>query len=87
MLTPNLHTPNLKIKYVTEKQREVFWPLVAWLMKVSQDDFKATGNGEVHDQGHVILQFYSLEICKRMLMFLKVRSSDSVKVVDAKEGD
>ncbi|GJV62302.1 putative profilin [Tanacetum coccineum] len=64
-----------------------FGLLLLRLMKVSQDDFKATGNGEVHDQGHVILQFYSLEICKRMLMFLKARSANSVKVVDAKEGD
>ncbi|GJX13717.1 hypothetical protein Tco_0205475 [Tanacetum coccineum] len=61
--------------------------LLLKLMNVSQDDFKATGNGEVHAQGHVILQFNSLEICKRMLVFLKARSVDSVKVVDVKEGD
>ncbi|GJX17456.1 putative profilin, partial [Tanacetum coccineum] len=61
--------------------------LLLKLIKVSQDDFKATRNGEVHDQGHVILQFYSLEICKRMLVFLKARSADCVKVVDVKEGD
>ncbi|GJX42704.1 phospholipase-like protein [Tanacetum coccineum] len=64
-----------------------FGLLLLKLMKVSQDDFKATGNDEVHHQGHVILQFYSLEICKRMLVFLKARCVDSVKVVDVKEGD
>ncbi|GJU54630.1 hypothetical protein Tco_1228344 [Tanacetum coccineum] len=64
-----------------------FGLLLLKLMKVSQDDFKATGNGEVHDQGHVILQFYSLEIRIKMLVFLKARSVDSIKVVDVKEGD